>query len=426
VNGVEAQKHPLKVLIGGAFGNALEWYDFALFGFFAPVIGRLFFPETDRLATLLQAFGVFALGYLARPLGGILFGHLGDRLGRKLALQLSVALMAIPTALVGVLPGHASIGMWAPIGLTVIRLFQGVSVGGELIGSYSFLGEQAAVGRRGFMCSWASFSAVAGILIGSAVAALLSAVLTDEQLIDWGWRIPFLLGIAVGVAGLWLRRQVPESAVFEQACQAQHIARLPLLEALEHNWRSILATIAMSLPASVGFYIPFVWLSAYLDHVRQPPITNALTANTVALAVLMVLCPVAGALSDRLGRKLVFVGGTATTALVAYPLFVLLGYGGFEAVLVAQVILAVCASLASGSYPALLVELFPTTTRYSGVALGYNLTQALLGGTAPLVATWLVEMTGSLVAPALYLVACLILACLVCLATKERSRAALE
>jgi MHS family proline/betaine transporter-like MFS transporter len=281
------------------------------------------------------------------------------------------------------------------------------------------------MGHRGFMCSWASFSALAGLLSGSAVAALFTAVLPEDQLVSWGWRIPFLLGIGVGLTGLWLRGNVSESAVFEKARQTRGVARLPVLEALRNNWRAIAATVALALPASVGFYIPFVWLPSYLDHVRQPPLHDALVANTVALAVQMALCPVSGALSDRLGRKRVYASGTALTFLATGPLFLLMQHGSFETVLISQAVLAVCSSLAAGSFPALLVELFPTTTRYSGVALGYNATQALLGGTAPLLATALVDLTGSLLAPAAYVMGCLAVAFLVSLATQERSQTAL-
>src|SRR5918998_812271 len=189
---LEDAEKTTQTVVAGAIGNVLEWYDFALFGFFAPIIGTMFFPSSDRLASLLATFGVFALGFLMRPLGGLIFGHIGDRVGRKKALELSVLLMAVPTTVVGVLPGYDRIGIAAPIALTLVRMLQGMSVGGELIGSISFLGESAAGGRRGLLGSWTSCGATAGVLLGSGVAAFTSGALTHEQLTTWGWRVPFL------------------------------------------------------------------------------------------------------------------------------------------------------------------------------------------------------------------------------------------
>ncbi|MGD8562792.1 MAG: MFS transporter, partial [Desulfarculaceae bacterium] len=224
--------HLIRNTIGGAFGNILEWYDFAVFGYFAPVIGANFFPAQDKLAALINAFGVFAAGYLMRPIGGIIFGHIGDRLGRKRALQLSVALMAIPTTLLGLLPSYASIGVTASVLLVVLRLVQGLSVGGELIGSISFITEMAPARRRGFLGSWTLFSAIGGVMLGSAVATLLHWVLSDASLHSWGWRLPFLAGILIGGFGLWMRSGIKETPAFEQARRQGQVISNPVVEAV--------------------------------------------------------------------------------------------------------------------------------------------------------------------------------------------------
>src|SRR5581483_12013028 len=224
-----------RTVIAGAVGNALEWYDFGLFGYFAPIIARQFMPAENRLASLLGAFGVLATGFLMRPLGGLVFGYVGDRLGRKRALEWSVALMAGSTALLGLLPTHASIGLAAPILLTLIRMLQGLSVGGEYIGSMSFLVEHAPPGRRAFLGSWSAFSVCLGTLLGSGAAALCSGLLSPAQLADWGWRVPFLAGLLLGGAGFWLRLGVAESPSFLTMQKAGQLARNPLTEAVRND-----------------------------------------------------------------------------------------------------------------------------------------------------------------------------------------------
>jgi MHS family proline/betaine transporter-like MFS transporter len=402
--------HKTQTVVAGVIGNVLEWYDFALFGFLTPVIAPLFFPSTDRLASLLDTFGVFALGFLMRPVGGILFGHIGDRFGRKVALQWSVLLMAIPTTILGLLPTHAQVGVLAPLLLTLLRMLQGISVGGEFIGSMSFLGEHATPARRGFIGSWCTFSGGLGNLMGSGMATLITGLIPEPHLSSWGWRVPFLGGLAVGLIGFWLRRGVTESPRFEEAVKAGQTARSPVFLALQQDRKGLLLTVGLALMLSVGFYLPWVWLSTYLSRINSPhlPLSTALEINTFAMAVMIVLIPVGGLLSDRFGRKRVMVLGCAALAVAVYPLFVLLSSGRPRADLEAQLVIAALAAMVQGPAPAAFVELFPTRTRYSGIALAYNGTLALLGGTTPLIATWLIDETGYARAPAFYLLAAVI------------------
>ena len=403
----QGQAGTVRTVTAGAIGNALEWYDFSLFGYFAPVISSQFFPTADPRAALLNTFGVFAAGFLMRPLGAILFGHLGDRMGRKWALGLSVLLMAVPTALVGLLPTYHQIGLMAPVLLLLVRLLQGLSVGGEYVGSMSYLAESAQPGRRGFASSWCNVSGGVGGLIGAGLAAVITRVLTPEQVADWGWRLPFLLSIPGGVASWWLRQSIAESPCFTEVRDAGQVARVPLRESLRSDRTAFLTIAGLSLLASIGWYLPWVWLVTWLDDINRPrmPQWEALASSTLAGAVLIVLTPLSGALSDRLGRKPVILAGSVGYLVLSYPLFLWMSQGTFTAALSGQLVSAVLTALYGGASLAAFVELFPTRTRYSGLALSYNLAVAICGGTTPLVATWLVNVTGSTLAPAFYLMA---------------------
>lgn len=401
-------KHQPRTVVAGVIGNVLEWYDFALFGFLTPVIAPLFFPAENRLASLLDTFGVFALGFLMRPLGGIIFGHIGDKLGRKVALQWSVLLMALPTTVLGLLPTYAQVGILAPILLTVLRMLQGVSVGGEFIGSMSFLGEHAPAARRGFFGSWSTFSGGLGNLLGSAVAALVTTLVPHEHLATWGWRVPFVCGLLLGLVGVWLRRGVTESPRFEQARRSGETTQAPVLLALRRDYRGMLLTAGLALMLSIGFYLPLVFLATWMSRINLGhllPLSRALEINTYAMGVMIVGLPLCGLLSDRFGRKRVMLSGCVLLALATYPLFVLMSSGRERADFEAQLVIAILSALVQGPAPAAFVELFPTETRYSGIATAYNGTLAVLGGTTPLVATWLVSETGYVLAPAFYLMA---------------------
>ena len=393
-----------KNVIAGVFGNVLEWYDFAVFGFLAPFISSLFFPADDPLAGLIKTYGIFAAGYLMRPIGGILFGHIGDRLGRKKALQLSIFMMAIPTVLVGFLPTHEQIGATAALLLIILRLAQGLSVGGELIGSVSYLVEIAPVKRKGLHGSWSLFSAVCGILLGSAVVTMISGLTDSDTMLDWGWRVPFISGVVILVVGFWLRKGLEESPVFEQAKEKGELEGFPLLEVLKEMPFRVLRLSGIILLFGAGFYILFVWMPTYLGKIVTPPVGHALLVNTLSMMVLIVVIPLAGLLSDHYGRKQVMLTGIILMGVLAYPLFILIDQGVLWIALAAQLVFAVLMGLIQGPLPAFMVEMFPARTRFSAIGLGYNLTLAVFGGTAPMICTWLIRETGDLTSPAIYLV----------------------
>ncbi len=410
-----------RTVLAGMIGNVMEWYDFALFGFMAPILSPLFFPAHDRFAGLLATYGVFAIGFLMRPLGGIFFGHIGDRLGRKKALLWSVMLMALPTTLLGLLPTYAQVGLFAPLLLTLIRMLQGLSVGGEFVGSTTFLGEQAAANRRGYITSWPTASATFGNLLGSGMAVLIEWVVPPADLPIWGWRIPFLCSVFMGIFGLWLRRGMTESSQFMEVSAAGKVARVPLVVTLRENRKALAITVGLTFMGSIGFYLPWVWLPTWMSQMISHPLTlsQTMTINTISLFVLLILLPPFGALSDRVGRRPLIILGCLLLTLLTYPLFLLLSQGGQWSSLCAMLIFAVFSAMIVGASSPAYVELFPTETRFSGMALGYNGTLAVFGGTTPFVATWLVHATGHILAPAWFFLGAVVICGLTALCMQE-------
>jgi MHS family proline/betaine transporter-like MFS transporter len=384
-------------VIAGFVGNVLEWYDFALFGFFAQQIGTHFFPAGDPTASLLAAFGTFAAGFLMRPVGGALFGWVGDRYGRKQALIWSVLAMAIPSFCIGVLPSAATIGLAAPILLLLFRLLQGIAVGGEYMASSVFLVEGAPPGRRGWMGSWGPLGAFAGTLLGSAAGAIINASMSAEAVMAYGWRIPFILGIAVGLGGLAIRRHYVERVPHQAPSKS------PLGEAFRRHWGTMLHLVSLTAALSVGFYTTFVYAPTWLHQVVEVPARTALGVNTLAMALALLIIPLAGIASDRLGRRTVLVVGAGALALLAYPLMALMARGQMAGIIAGEIGLAVLVAVISGAMPATMAELAPWRVRCTVLSVAYNLGMALLGGTTPLVAAWLVARTGVKLAPAWYL-----------------------
>ena len=395
---------PLRTQLAGAFGNILEWYDFAVFGFLAPVMSPLFFPASDPVAGLLKTYGIFAAGYFMRPLGGVVLGWIGDRLGRRRSLQISIFLMAVPTVLVGILPTHTTLGAGAALLLILLRLVQGVSVGGELIGSAAYLVETAPPERRGLIGSLSVSGAVGGILLGSLVVTVLTALLPETALSAWGWRVPFLFGAIIFGAGFWLRRHMPETEAFESTRKEGGIRYNPVADVLRHHLPQVLHLVLILLLFASSFYTLFVWMPAYLEDFVEPPVDRALLVNTVAMVVLVLAIPLMGWLSDRIGRRLVLTLATAVFLLLAYPLFQWIDTGSLILVLAAQLIFAIILAGIQGPTPATMIAMFPPENRLSGVGLAYNLALALFGGTSPMVCTWLIAVTGLKTAPALYLI----------------------
>ncbi|MCB0524393.1 MAG: MFS transporter [Saprospiraceae bacterium] len=389
----------------GIIGNVMEWYDFAVYGFFASTLGQLFFPAEDDTSSLIASFGAFAAGFLMRPVGGAFFGYIGDRIGRKRALNLSVLMMAVPTFLIGVMPTHAEIGVTASVLLVVLRMLQGLSVGGEYTSSVVYLAESAPAGKRGLFASTSLLGATGGILLGSMLSTLLSKVLTAEELGTWGWRIPFILGVMVAGVGFLIRRHMPETLSVKKKVEN------PLRELLR-NWRQVLQVSGLNLITAVGFYGIFVfsvtWLIKYVHEAR----TIALEINTTGLLVFLGGVPLFAWLSDRVGRRPVLLVAGIAIAVLAHPITWLMYHSDVQMVRLGEMGLALLLSAFAGPVPALLAEMFPGNIRVSAVSVGYNLTYAIFGGTTPMVAVWLINKEHDDLAFAWYLSAAAVISLL--------------
>lgn len=396
-------RHTLSSMTAGVVGNVMEWYDFALFGFFAPIIAGNFFPADNPTTALLQTYGVFAAGFVMRPLGAVLFGYIGDRMGRSRALFLSVLMMGVPTFLLGVLPDYDQIGIWAPLLLVAIRLIQGLSVGGEFSSSVTYVVETAPANRRGYAGSWANFGSLGGTLLGSGTAAFMATLVSQATLESWGWRVPFLLGLLLAGFALYLRRNLPDSPAFAEH-DDQHADDNPLREVLTRNLRQTVLAVLFASGYGVFFYIPLVYLPTYASTQSGVDMAAALRINALATAIMLPIIPLAGLASDRwLRRRTLLIIVFAAMAAIAYPIFARLGTGDLETLLIGQVAFAVLAAFAVGSAPAMFAEMFPADDRLTGYSLAFNVGLGLVGGTAPMISTWLIGATGNPLAPGFYL-----------------------
>ncbi|MFG1345442.1 MFS transporter [Xanthobacter autotrophicus DSM 431] len=411
-DGLSSRLSP-RLMVAGTLGNVLEWYDFAVYGFLAGVFAKTFFPDSSPVAAMLSVFGVFAASFLMRPLGSVLFGHLGDRYGRRAALLTSAGLMSLSTVAVGLLPTYETAGALAPALLLLLRLAQGLSVGGEYMTSAIFLAENAPVRRRGAVTSLVIVGCNGGMLLGSAVGALVSGLLSTEQLFAWGWRLPFLLGVLLGGFALVLRRAVADEPPPEKT------PGLPLVLAFREDWRDMLRAILMTFVVGVAFYLVFVYLVTWLQQADHFPRHVALELNTVSMAVVMLACLGFAALSDRIGRRGLVVAGFGCLALFSWPLFLLLRSGDPTLALLGQLGFAVIVSLYGGPIAVALVEMFPRHTRCTAVGLSWNVGLGIGGGAAPMVSVMLVSLTGNAMAPAFYLIVMGVVAFLAALTLRE-------
>ncbi|GDY29039.1 MFS transporter [Gandjariella thermophila] len=413
-----------RVLGASMIGTTVEWYDFFLYGSAAALVfNKLFFPGSDPLVGTMLAFLTYALGFVARPLGGVVFGHFGDRLGRKRLLMLSLMLMGAATLAIGLLPTYASIGVWAAVALTALRLVQGFAIGGEWGGAVLLVAEHGSAARRGFWASWPQAGVPAGNLLATAVLAVLAAVQDDKAFLAWGWRIPFLLSAVLIGIGYWLRSSVEDAPVFAEARARQRVERAPVLEVLRRYPRQIAVCVAARMAENIVYYVITAFVLTYATTHLKLGKSVVLDALLVANAVHLVVIPAFGALSDRIGRRPVYLLGTIGTGIWAFAFFGLLDTRSPVLVTLAVLVGLVLHAAMYGPQAAFFAEMFGTTVRYTGTSIGYQVTSIVAGSVAPLIATALLVRFGSGTAVAGYVLAAAVISTVgVLLAAETRHR----
>ncbi len=397
-------------------GNVLEWYDFAVYGFMAAIIGKNFFPTGDETTQLLASFAIFGSGFLARPLGGIVIVRHGDVKGRRSALLLTIFLMAVGTVLMGLVPPFATIGIAAPLLILFARLMQGFSAGGEWGGSTAFIVEWAPEGRRGFYGSFQQCSVAGGVLLGSGITAVFSTILSPETMETWGWRVPFLLGGLLGPVGMYMRRTIDETPAYTKEMAAPTSASKSDVKPLRLAGRAFGFTVLWT----ASYYIFLSYMPTFTARYANLSGAQALWSNTVGLIVLVVAIPIMGRLSDSVGRRPLLLSCCAAFVLLPYPVATLMVSGPpFSVVISMQVLLGVVIALFSGAGPAAIAEIFSTRNRSTWMTIGYAFAVTIFGGFAPYIATWLIRETGSPVAWVYYVMAAAVISGIVIYRLKE-------
>ncbi|MGP4018708.1 MFS transporter [Saccharopolyspora sp. 5N708] len=412
-----------RATLGATIGSVVEWFDIAVYAYLATAIGTVFFPAEDPTTSLLSSFAVFGSAFVVRPLGGIFFGALGDRIGRQRTLAWVIMVVSGATLGIGLLPGYAAAGVAAPTMLVFLRLLQGFSAGGEMGGASAFVAEFAPARRRGYLVSLVEMGCILGFLLGSVVVLLLNVWLTDEQIAGWGWRIPFLLAAPLGLVGLYIRSRLEETPEFVALRGRGELARNPLLESVRYHWRAILSVAGYSLFQNAALYAILTYVPSHQSKILGYPAVVASVSSVVSMCVICALIPAMGAVSDRFGRRPVLGGSCLAAVLLAYPLFWLMGQDNAVLAVLAHIGLGVVLAVFLGPTLAAMNELFATRVRYGGFSLGYNLSVAAFGGTAPFLITLLVTGSGNHAAPAFYIMAAAVVTLLVVLATRETAPA---
>jgi MFS transporter, MHS family, proline/betaine transporter len=408
-----------KAVRGAAIGNTVEWFDFAVYSVLATYIANKFFPSGNETVALLNTFAIFAAAFFMRPLGGLFFGPLADRIGRQRVLAIVILLMSFSTFAIGLVPSYDTIGVAAPLLLLLLRCLQGFSAGGEYGSGACFLAEYAPDKHRGFVVSFLVWSVVVGFLLGSITVTVLQAVLPGAAMDSYGWRIPFLLAGVLGAVGLYIRLRLRDTPEFEALQDEDEVSASPLKEALTTSWRPILQIAGLVVIHNVGFYTVFTFLPSYFTKTLHFTKMDAFVSITVASLVALILIPPLGALSDRIGRKPLLISGAVGFVVLAYPLFLLLNSGSLGAAIAGHAGLAAVEAVFASTSLAAGAELFATRVRSGAYSIGYNVSVAIFGGTAPYVATWLTDRTGNELAPAYYVIVAAIISLATVLTMRE-------
>jgi metabolite-proton symporter len=414
---------PRRVIVASLIGTSLEWYDFFLYGSAAALVfGRLFFPQFEALTGTLLAFATYAVGFVARPLGGVVFGHFGDRVGRKNVLVATLLLMGAATFAIGLVPSYDTIGVAAPILLVALRFLQGLGLGGEWGGAVLMSLEHGEAHRRGLNASWPQVGVPAGNLLAAGVLWILNATLSESAFLSWGWRVAFLLSGVLVVVGLWIRLAITESPLFNEIEEAGAKAKLPLVEVLKRHPRGLLVAMAARIGTDVAFYTFALYVLTYVTDTLGLPRSVGLQAVLIGSALQLALIPAFGALSDRVGRRPVYAAGAVAAAAWAFAFFPLLDTENRAVIVLATVVALATHAAMYGPQAAFIAELFSTRLRYSGASMGYQIAGIFGGALAPIISIKLVDVTGSAFAVSVYVLAALAITLVALLFAPETSR----
>jgi MHS family proline/betaine transporter-like MFS transporter len=405
-----------KVISAAAIGNFIEWYDFAVYGYLATILAANFFPGRDPVTSLLDTFAVFAVAFALRPVGGIVFGRLGDRIGRKKTLSLTVLLISGSTAVIGLLPNYSSIGLFAPLLLVGARCVQGFSAGGEYAGACAYVIEHAPREKKATYASFVPVSTFWSFAFAAGFTFILAQALGSSAMGQWGWRIPFLLALPLGLFGFYLRFKLSETPLFQSIEEEKDVAASPLRETFRDHWKMILTLAGFIAATALSFYTFTTYMSTFLQVVGGLGQPASLLSSCVCLVLAGLMCPVMGRLSDRIGRRRTTMGSCIVLILAVFPAFMLGSTGNLAVSMAGQFLLGIGAVMTGIVTAVLMSELFPTKVRYTASAATYNLAYTVFGGTAPYVATWLISQTGNKLSPAFYLLA----VCIVALVASSR------
>lgn len=400
-----------KAVVATALGNAMEWFDFGIYSYLAVTIGKVFFPETTGILQLVYSFATFAVAFIVRPIGGMFFGMLGDKLGRKKILTITLVLMSLSTLSMGLIPGYATIGSLAPILLLIARLIQGFSTGGEYSGAMTFIAESSPDKKRGFFSSGLEVGTLVGYIAGSAVVTLLNYLLGPEKMLDWGWRIPFFIAAPMGLIGLYLRNHLEETPVFEAMNEEKHKENEKGLikKVFVYHWPQLLKGIVLVLFFNVVNYMLLSYMPSYLNVVLGYGETKGLIFILIIMFIMIPIVLLMGYFSDRIGNKSIIIGGLIGLILLSIPSFNMIRSGSNLMVFFGLMILAILLSTFEATMPSMLPSLFFTEVRYVALAITFNISVSLFGGTTPLMMSWLIKITENQMVPAYYIMAaCLI------------------